>query len=172
MHHFSLCLVAMQLPKDKPIPCHSEAGPIGQECACSAAKQQIPGAAMRRFGVTILWGFSNHTTTVSHRIFVRRLAHIIGEDGEAKLKTAGCVSLVRAGCNFFAPARDHRHVFSDGSCGRLSPAWRDASGACAIELPVLPTRTQFCRRPEFLDFATVSGCRPRWFKLIADRDLG
>jgi hypothetical protein len=52
------------LAKTTPPPCHSEASFIGEESAfCQPRKQQIPRAIMPRFGMTILWGFSNYTTT-------------------------------------------------------------------------------------------------------------
>ena len=47
-------------------------------------------------------------------------------------------------------------------CGRLSSSWHKASDACALKLPVLPTRTQFRRPAKLADFATV------YWLLLAD----
>ena len=51
--------------KTTPLLVIPEPGLSGGICLVPAAKQQIPRATMPRFGITILWGFSNYNTTNS-----------------------------------------------------------------------------------------------------------
>ena len=173
MHHFLLVFDSGEVAQRHLLLCHSEARSTGEESACCRQEnQQIPRAIKPRFGMTICLGVWDLLHCVlSRRIFARRLAPIIVEDGEAQLKTAGRISAAGDGCNFAAPARDYADACADGPCGRMSPAWREASGARAIELPVLPARTQFCRPAKFFDSQPSLVVVPADVQPIADRDL-
>jgi hypothetical protein len=55
--------VAARLAQQRPHPCHSDAGFIGEESA--SCRQRIPRATMPRFEMTILWEFSNYANNGS-----------------------------------------------------------------------------------------------------------
>jgi hypothetical protein len=169
MHHLPLCLVAVKLPKDLVIP-----KPVLRARNLLAAGRETADSSRDRTALRNdnLFGSLELLHSLLLAPYLRATTRAYnGEDGEAQLTTAGCVPAAGDGCNFAAQARDYADACANGPCGRMSPARHEASGACAVELPVLPARTPFCHPAEFFDCAAASGCCPGRVELIGYRDL-
>jgi hypothetical protein len=105
-------------------------------CLLPAAKQQIPRAKMPRFGMTIVLGFSNYTTT-----------HLCDKRGSCRLvKTAAIQqsSLGRA-VPIVYPVGDAQDAF------KAVLGWQDDAGQLPNELHAMVDSVQLLYEPRILN---------------------